>query len=106
MSSLVHILPFVPQFHVLLKFVTQILQVIQHVCDAQNLLTFLAAEIKSTIAFSNRLFLGPAPCLNFGTAYFSLTLTQSKTKALVKMIILPLVQGLTGYFNQEDEKPP
>lgn len=85
-----------PQFHVLLEFVSEILQVRQHVCDAQNFLTFKGAEIKGAIAFSNRFFVGPAPILNFGTAHFSMTLTQSRTKALVKIIILPLVQGLTG----------
>lgn len=90
----------------LLESVSQILQVRLHVCDAKNLLTFLGAEIKSTLAFSNRFFVGPGPCLTFGTAYFSMTLTQSKTKALVKIIILPLVQDLTGSLNQEDEEPP
>lgn len=91
-----------PQFHVLLELVSQIFQARQHVCDAQNFLTFLGAEIKCTIALSSRFFVGTAPFLNFGTAYFSMTLTQSKPKALVKIIILPLI----GNLNQEDEKPP
>lgn len=79
---------------------SQILQVRQHVCDAQNFLTSPDAKIKSTIAFSNRFFVGKHP------TYLSMTLTQSETKALVKIMILPLVQGLTGSLNREDEKPP
>lgn len=85
----------------LLQSVSQILQVRLHVCDAKDFLTFLGAEIKSTVAFSNGFFVGLGPCLNFGTAYFSVTLTRSKTKALFKIIILSLLQGLTGNLNVE-----